>query len=604
MTDTARSEAARDERPTPLVRVAFPAPAPASAAPASSLAGVALVTLDRPDALNALSFDLLDQLVDALETLDRDPACRAIVITGSGTRAFAAGADIRELEPQTSASLTAGGRFGDVGPAGDGRSAAHRRRPGRRPRWRLRAGDDLRHDRRRRGRELRPARDPDRGHAGRRRHAAADPGDRQGARDGAHPDRPVDERDRGARARPRHPGRPARGDGRCGARAGGARSRRCRRSRSVPPRPPSSMPATDRSTMAWPGSAPRSSACSTPTTRRRGWPPSPRSARPSGRDTDPERAREETADGARPTGRDATSGSTSSATSATNRPRRSATARPTTSRPIDASAPVSGHSPAPEPTSSPADAPEQDWGHAQGLLYPAFRPVGTQGLAMDIDRPARSSPRTPPRATPSRSSTRARPACRSSTRSTPGRTTSSSTATTCWPGASSRPRSRTPPCATWRPGRRRRPGPTRCPASAASSAPTPATAGTPRGSCCPRSSTTSCAELGSVGRILIGLPERHLLTAASLRPDDPDFAALFADFIVEQSGGGGRADRPPRLRARGRAARRVRRRLTGADARRSDRGRRGGHSARSLVRTRSPTGSRRSRSTGPTRSTR
>jgi enoyl-CoA hydratase len=75
------------------------------------LDGVALVTLDRPSTLNALSFDLLDQLVDALETLDADPRCRAVVITGSGSRAFAAGADIRELEPQTSASLTAGGRF-------------------------------------------------------------------------------------------------------------------------------------------------------------------------------------------------------------------------------------------------------------------------------------------------------------------------------------------------------------------------------------------------------------------------------------------------------------------------------------------------------------
>jgi enoyl-CoA hydratase len=113
LTDTApRGEATRDEIPTPLVRVAFPAPAPASATPLSVLAGVALVTLDRPAALNALSFDLLDQLVDALETLDRDPACRAIVIAGSGTRAFAAGADIRELEPQTAATLTAGGRFG------------------------------------------------------------------------------------------------------------------------------------------------------------------------------------------------------------------------------------------------------------------------------------------------------------------------------------------------------------------------------------------------------------------------------------------------------------------------------------------------------------
>jgi enoyl-CoA hydratase len=94
-----------------LIRVAFPAPAPAALAPTATLAHVALVTLDRPEALNALSFDLLDQLVEALETLDRDPSCRAAVITGSGDRAFAAGADIRELAPQTSASLTSARRF-------------------------------------------------------------------------------------------------------------------------------------------------------------------------------------------------------------------------------------------------------------------------------------------------------------------------------------------------------------------------------------------------------------------------------------------------------------------------------------------------------------
>ncbi len=49
------------------------------------------------------------------------------------------------------------------------------------------------------------------------------------------------------------------------------------------------------------------------------------------------------------------------------------------------------------------------------------------------------------------------------------------------------------------------------------------------------------AELGPHGRILVGIPEKHLLTAGSLRPDDDEFAALFADFIVEQSGG---ADEP------------------------------------------------------------
>jgi enoyl-CoA hydratase len=93
------------------VRVAFPAPAPAAAGAASTTTGVALVTIDRPEALNALSFDLLDDLVAALESLDADPSCHAVVITGAGERAFAAGADIRELAPQTFASLTAGGRF-------------------------------------------------------------------------------------------------------------------------------------------------------------------------------------------------------------------------------------------------------------------------------------------------------------------------------------------------------------------------------------------------------------------------------------------------------------------------------------------------------------
>ena len=97
--------------PRALVRVVFPAPAPASAAPAIALDGVALVTLDRPEALNALSFDLLDALAAELESLDADPAARAVVITGAGSRAFAAGADIRELALQTSASLRDGGRF-------------------------------------------------------------------------------------------------------------------------------------------------------------------------------------------------------------------------------------------------------------------------------------------------------------------------------------------------------------------------------------------------------------------------------------------------------------------------------------------------------------
>ena len=116
MTNAPTTRDAAVDAPIPrareLVQVAYPAPAPASAAPRTSLDGVALVTLDRPEALNALSFDLLDALASSLETLDVDPTARAVVITGAGRRAFAAGADIRELAEQSSASLHDGGRFG------------------------------------------------------------------------------------------------------------------------------------------------------------------------------------------------------------------------------------------------------------------------------------------------------------------------------------------------------------------------------------------------------------------------------------------------------------------------------------------------------------
>ena len=102
-----------DADPTPAmnIRVAWPAPAPASSPGAEPLAGVALVTIDRPEALNALSFELLRDLASALESLDSDPACRVVVLTGAGSRAFAAGADIRELAIQSSVSLEAGRDF-------------------------------------------------------------------------------------------------------------------------------------------------------------------------------------------------------------------------------------------------------------------------------------------------------------------------------------------------------------------------------------------------------------------------------------------------------------------------------------------------------------
>jgi len=58
--------------------------------------GIAVVRLNRPKVLNALSTPLMTELVEALEALDADDAVRCIVLTGN-ERAFAAGADIGEM---------------------------------------------------------------------------------------------------------------------------------------------------------------------------------------------------------------------------------------------------------------------------------------------------------------------------------------------------------------------------------------------------------------------------------------------------------------------------------------------------------------------------
>lgn len=64
---------------------------------------VAVLTLNRPKALNALCDDLMRQLVDRLGEVDADDNLRAAVVTGSG-KAFAAGADIKEMNSRTSFS--------------------------------------------------------------------------------------------------------------------------------------------------------------------------------------------------------------------------------------------------------------------------------------------------------------------------------------------------------------------------------------------------------------------------------------------------------------------------------------------------------------------
>ncbi len=65
---------------------------------------VTLVTLNRPQALNALNSRVLADLLDAFAAFDADPTQRCAILTGSD-RAFAAGADIKEMSQQTFADM-------------------------------------------------------------------------------------------------------------------------------------------------------------------------------------------------------------------------------------------------------------------------------------------------------------------------------------------------------------------------------------------------------------------------------------------------------------------------------------------------------------------
>ena len=63
--------------------------------------GVALLTINRPKALNSLNSALLDDLLAAFTELGRDSDVKAVVLTGSGEKAFVAGADIAEMAEMT-----------------------------------------------------------------------------------------------------------------------------------------------------------------------------------------------------------------------------------------------------------------------------------------------------------------------------------------------------------------------------------------------------------------------------------------------------------------------------------------------------------------------
>ena len=58
---------------------------------------LALITINRPDKLNALSRPLLEDLSAAIDEVAADDRARAVILTGAGSKAFVAGADIAEI---------------------------------------------------------------------------------------------------------------------------------------------------------------------------------------------------------------------------------------------------------------------------------------------------------------------------------------------------------------------------------------------------------------------------------------------------------------------------------------------------------------------------
>lgn len=72
--------------------------------------GIATVTLNRPEAMNALDPDTLVELNDTFQQLNRDETVRVVILTGAGERAFCAGADLKRMMPpaESVAELTFG----------------------------------------------------------------------------------------------------------------------------------------------------------------------------------------------------------------------------------------------------------------------------------------------------------------------------------------------------------------------------------------------------------------------------------------------------------------------------------------------------------------
>lgn len=208
--------------------------------------------------------------------------------------------------------------------------------------------------------------------------------------------------------------------------------------------------------------------------------------------------------------------------------------------PIDASAPVSGHVPAEMSGAPLAESPEHDWTLARDVVLPAFRPIGTQGISIDgVDRERLAARALQSHAQPLLDVGPAGlpivytiPAAGFDIVVNGDHLLSWGIEPSALQDAAMGNLARWSSSAPWSDersgGRHLISSDTGDGMDAARIL-------------VPEAMAHLAQELGAGNRVLIGLPERHMLAAAALRPDDQEFAALFGDFVLEQSGG---ADEP------------------------------------------------------------
>jgi hypothetical protein len=208
--------------------------------------------------------------------------------------------------------------------------------------------------------------------------------------------------------------------------------------------------------------------------------------------------------------------------------------------PIDESSPVSGHVPPREHSGPAAETPEHDWSAAQGLIYPLLRPTGTQGLAVnEVTAETLAAEAGRSHSQPLVDEGPCDVAVVYGISAGAYDVIVNGDHLLSWGVQSAAVQDAAMRnLAAW----------------SAGAAWTDEVSGERRllssdtgdgwdaaRILLPEVIERLMRELGSVGRVLVGLPERHLLIAGTLRPGDDEFAGLFAEFVVEHSGG---ADEP------------------------------------------------------------